>query len=402
MPTTPGNARSPHRAASLVPVAPELPGYRCWAEVDLRALEQNLLWIRHRVGPEVQVLTVVKADAYGHGLKAIARQLMQHGTDIFGVANLAEARTIRAVGPGWPILLLSACLPDEVDTVVQEGLSATVSSFEEARAFSQAAVRLGRTCRVHLKLDTGMGRLGAKPAEALSLLRRMARLPHLTIEGLMTHFAIAEDDVRYTQSQLAAFRQVLERLPALGLKLPLIHAANSAGLLHEPESRFNLVRPGLLVYGVLPTGKRTPPAALARRLKPVLAWKSRVTLVKRVSRGASLSYGCTYTTKRATRLAIVGAGYGDGYHRTASNRGQVLIRGQRCRILGRVTMDQMIVDVTALRGVRSGDEVVLLGHQGRGKITAQEVADWFGTIPYEVFTGITGRVQRVYLGAQAS
>jgi alanine racemase len=376
--------------------------YRCWAEVDLDALRGNLAWIRHRVGPQVKILTVVKADAYGHGLKQIAALLMQSGTDIFGVANLAEAHAIRSVGQGWPIVMLGACLPDEIETAVRDDVCPTISSLAEAKAFSTAARRQGKTVSVHVKVDTGMGRLGIETRRAATLVRAIRKLPGLTLVGLYTHFASAEDDAKFSGKQARLFREVIAQVTRAGIRLPLIHANNSAALLHEPGTMFNLVRPGLLVYGVLPQGRRTDASILQEHLRPALSLKCRVGFVKQVPKGASLSYGRTFVAPRPLRVATLTAGYGDGYPRAASNRAEVLIHGRRCRVLGRVTMDQILADVSRVPRVLPGDESVLIGRQGREVITATEVAGWCGAIPWEMLTNITYRVPRIYRGGQAA
>jgi alanine racemase len=376
--------------------------YRCWAEVDLSALRENLGWIRHRVGPGVRVMTVVKADAYGHGLKQIAALLMQSGTDVFGVANLAEAHAIRSVGKGWPILMLGACLPHEVETAVRDQVSVTVSSLEEGERLSTAATRLGRQALLHLKIDTGMGRLGARPSDAPKLLAALGSLPGLLLQGLYTHFSSAESDARFTQHQREAFQTVLVPIVKSGRNLEYIHANNSAGVLLEPESVFNTVRPGLLAYGIIPPGTRRVPQDLKHQLRPALSWKCRVSLLKTVPANSPLSYGQIFRTRKAMRVATITAGYGDGYMRSGSDKALVLIHGKRCPILGRITMDQMIVDVSRVPGVQTGDEVALLGRQGKAEIKATELAEWFGTIPWEVLTNITYRVPRVYLGGHAA
>src|SRR3954447_13074509 len=264
--------------------------YRCWAEIDLDALRGNLAWIRHRVGPGVKVITVVKADAYGHGLRQIAALLMQSGTDVFGVANLAEAAALRTVGKGWPILMLGACLPEEIPLAVRDDVMPTISSVSEAEQFSKAAVRLGRTLGVHIKIDTGMGRLGVEVSAAAALIDAIGALPGLQLAGIYTHYASAEDDARFSRRQCEQFegaiKPVLERI-----KVEYIHANNSAAVLLEPCSVFNTVRPGLLVYGVLPASKRKFPADLVRRLRPALRWKCRVSFVKDVRPGTPLGYG---------------------------------------------------------------------------------------------------------------
>ena len=376
--------------------------YRCWAEVDLHALRENLAWIRHRVGPKVRIMTVVKADAYGHGLKQIAALLMQSGTDIFGVANLAEAHVIRNVGKGWPILMLGACLPDEVERAVQDNVMPTISMPAEAELFSKIATKLNATVRAHVKVDTGMGRLGVAPAQASKLIRRVQSLASLKVEGIYTHYASAEDDEAYSRLQRECFQELLARLADEGIRIPLVHANNSGALLHEPDTMFHLVRPGLLVYGVLPPGQRRMASTLHSHLRPALSLKCRVSLVKEIPRGTSLSYGRAFIARRRTRVATLTAGYGDGYLRAASNRAQVLVGGKRCSVLGRVTMDQMMVDVSRVPSVRPGDEAVLIGRQGGDEITAGELAAWCATVPWEVLTAISYRVPRIYRGSQAA
>ena len=370
--------------------------------MDLDALRENLAWIRHRVGSKVKVMTVVKADAYGHGLKQTAALLMQSGTDIFGVANLAEAHAIRTVGKGWPILMLGACLPDEIEAAVRDDVRTTVSSVEEARAFSASGTRHHKTVRVHLKVDTGMGRLGVDATQAFGLARKILALPGLILEGIYTHFASAEDDGSFTRRQANRFLRVLELLRHAGVEIPLVHANNSAALLLEPASNFNFVRPGLLVYGIVPRGARRFPKTLHRHLHPALSWKCRVSLVKEIQAGQRLSYGGTFVAPKPMRVATLAAGYGDGYLRAASNRAEVLIGNRRCPILGRVTMDQMLADVSQVKSVAPGDEVVLIGRQGKETITAADLARWCGTIPWEVLTAITYRVPRLYRGSQAA
>jgi alanine racemase len=378
------------------------PCYRCWAEVDLDALGGNLSWIRHRIGPAVKILTVVKADAYGHGLKQIAALLMQRGADIFGVANLAEAHAVRSVGRGWPVLMLGACLPGEVETAVLDEVMPTISSSREARLFSSAAARLGRTASVHVKVDTGMGRLGVAVKDAVRLIREMVRMPGLRLQGLYTHYSSAEDDAVFSRVQRERFDHVLKQLAGEGIQIPLVHANNSGALLHEPGTLHNLVRPGLLVYGVIPPGRRPNAVRLRRQLRPALSFKCRVGFVKEIPAGTPVSYGRTYVARRRMRVATLTAGYGDGYPRTGSNRGETLIHGKRCRVLGRVTMDQMMADVSRVPDIQPGDEAVLIGCQGSDEISVAELASWCGTVPWEVLTGISYRVPRIYRGGHAA
>ncbi len=391
--------RQPGAAIEITRVKPV---HRCWAEIDLDALRGNLSWIRQRVGPGVKIITVVKADAYGHGLKQIAGLLMQSGTDVFGVANLIEARAIRSVGPGWPVLMLGACLPEEIEQAVKDDVMVTVSSLAEAEAFAAAARKARKTARLHLKVDTGMGRLGCPPEQAEELVEHIDALPGASLVGLYTHFASVEDEFHYTQRQRTVFGKLLTALNAKQRTFEYLHANNTAAVLLEEAGPYNAVRPGLLVYGVLPFGRRKIEVAGLEQLKPALSLKCRVTLVKEMPKGSRLSYGGLFTTTRPTRVATISAGYGDGYLRATSERANVLIGGERCQVLGRITMDQMMVDVTKLPGTAPGDEVVLIGRQGDQVLTAKEVAQWAETVPWEVLTAITYRVPRVYQGTQAS
>jgi alanine racemase len=376
--------------------------YRCWAEVDLNALRENLALIRELAGPGVKILTVVKADAYGHGLRQIAAVLMQSGTDVFGVANLAEAQAVRAVGAGWPILMLGACLPAETELAVRQDVMPTISTLEEAERFATTAAAQRKVVPMHLKIDTGMGRLGVLPEEAAALMDAVERLPGVIIQGLYTHYSSAEDDPQFTQAQRQRFEALLAALHKKGRRFEWVHSSSSSGLLLERDPLCNTVRPGLLVYGVLPHGRRRVTSPVAPRFRPALSWKCRVSLVREVPAGTPISYGRTFVTKRRTRLAAITAGYGDGYLRAASNRARVLIGGCACPLLGRVTMDQAMVDVSALPQTASGDEVVLVGRQAENQITVHQLAEWCGTVPWEILTNITYRVPRVYRGGHAA
>ena len=318
------------------------------------------------------------------------------------MASAAIHHAIRSVGRGWPILMLGACLPGEVETAVRDHVMPTVSTLAEAKLFSRAAVRQNKTVAAHIKVDTGMGRLGVAPERAGELIHRIARLPGLQVRGLYTHYSSVETDAAFSRQQRERFGSLVESLRAAGRTFEFLHADNSGALLFERGTLCNTVRPGLLVYGVLPPGPRRAPAELKENLRPALAWKCRVSLVKEVPAGTPLSYGHTFITKRKTRVATITAGYGDGYLRAGSDRAQVLVRGRRCPVLGRITMDQMMVDVSRAPGARAGEEVVLLGPQGREEIRAAELGEWCGTIPWEVLTNITYRVPRLYLGGHAS
>ncbi len=376
-------------------VSAQLPR-RCWAEIDLAALERNLKLIRASLPPHIRYVAVVKADAYGHGLPHVAARLMHAGADLFAVANLAEAMVIRELSADWPILLLGATLPDEDRYLAEFDLTATVSSLDEVARFDAAARAAGKPISVHLKIDTGMGRLGVWHEHAPQLYEALRAAKHLRLAGVFTHFASADEDPVFTAEQRGLFLGSLARFSGLDARSVLIHADNSAGLETTPgeESPFNAVRVGLLQFGVLPH----PHSLLARvRTEPVFSFHARVGLVKELPAGTGISYGRTHVLARRTRVAVITAGYGDGLPRAASNRGTVLIGGQRCPILGRVCMDQAIVDLSAVPGeVRCGDPVVLVGRQAGGEITLTEFSAAADTIPWETLTSVTKRVDRRY------
>ena len=367
---------------------------RCWAEIDLDALERNLRLIRASLPTHMRYVAVVKADAYGHGLQHAAASLMHAGADLFAVANLSEAAALRELGSGWPILMLSPVLPEEDQFLPQYDVAPTISTEEEVERFSAVGQQAGKPLAVHLKIDTGMGRIGVWHTGAQALCAKILANPHLRLAGVFTHFANSEDDPGFTAEQRRRFVAALDATPGLNREGLLIHADNSAGLeTIETAGPFNAVRVGLLQFGILPNSQ----SALVRvHTEPVFSFRSRIGVVKRLPAGNSVSYGRTHVLKRDTTIAVVCAGYGDGVSRAVSNRAQVLIRGRRCPVLGRVTMDQTIVDVTDVPGVASGDEVVLVGRQGAAEISITEFSVWADSIPYESLCSVTKRVPRIY------
>jgi len=367
---------------------------RCWAEIDLAALERNLRGIRAALPGQIRYVAVVKADAYGHGLPQIAARLMHAAADLFAVANLAEAAALREVGPDWPILILSPILPQEDRYVAELNVAATVSSAEEVARFAAVARDSGRPLNVHLKIDTGMGRLGVWHEQAEHVYQLINDTAGLRLAGVFTHFSSPDDDPEFTALQRRRFLLVLARCPGLDSAGLLIHADNSAGIeTLEVGGPFNAVRVGLLQFGILPG-----PGTLLESVhaEPVFSFRTRVGLVKNLPRGTGISYGRTHILARDSRVAILAAGYGDGIPRAASNRAQVLLHGQRCPVLGRVTMDQTIVDVTDLPAVAAGDEAVLVGRQHDAEIGIAEFSRWGDTIPWETLCSVTKRVPRLY------
>jgi alanine racemase len=367
---------------------------RCWAEIDLAALERNLRGIRAALPDQIRYVAVVKADAYGHGLPQIAARLMHAGADLFAVANLAEAAALREVGPDWPILILSPILPQEDRHLADLDVAVTVSSPEEVARFATLARTSGRPLGVHLKIDTGMGRLGVWHEHAETVYQLIHDASGLRLAGVFTHFSSPEEDPAFTAVQRQRFLLALARCRGLDTANLLVHADNSAGIeTLEVGGAFNAVRVGLLQFGILPR-----PGTLLESVhaEPVFSFHTRVGLVKALPRGTGISYGRTHTLTRDSRVAILAAGYGDGIPRAASNRAQVLLHGQRCPVLGRVTMDQTIVDVTDLPAVAAGDPAVLVGRQRDAEIGIAEFSRWGDTIPWETLCSVTKRVPRLY------
>ncbi|MBI4027194.1 MAG: alanine racemase [Verrucomicrobia bacterium] len=372
---------------------------RCWAEIDLAALAFNLKRIRSLCGKHVEIIGVVKADAYGHGLFAVARSLAVAGVRTLAVANILEARAASLAAPDADILLLSPLLPDEIpDAIRHPRWLPTLSNGMEFAALEKAAACLRKQIRAHVKLDTGMGRLGAFQDEILQLLRRASRSEWITVAGLYSHLASADTDRDDSLRQVRRLQDFCAFASRSGFHAPPLHLQNSAGILRlRPFDSIVAARPGLALYGI-----PQPWAAWRRRfgmrpLKPVLSWKTRVTLVRDMPRGATISYASTFRARRRMRIAVLAAGYADGVSRKLSNRGEVLIRGRRCRILGRVTMDMTMADVTEVPNVRWGDVAVLIGRSGREEITVLDVARWAETNAYESLCNISKRVPRAVL-----
>jgi alanine racemase len=354
----------------------------------LDAFRRNASFLSRRAG-RAKLLAVLKADAYGHGSVACARALAPLTPWGIGVSSVEEGIVLRRGGVKGRILVLGSLFPfDSFAAALEHRLTPTVASLSSAKALDRAAGRMGVKVPVHVKVDTGMGRLGMFPATAADLVPKIAALSRLRLEGVYTHLAAGEDRDR-SREQLSLFGTLVRNLRRGGLSF-LAHAANSAGMLRVPESRLDLVRPGLALYGA-------PPAPDVRGLKPVLSWKSRVVFLKTVPKGTPVSYGGTWRAARRSRLATLPVGYADGYRRALSGRASNLIKGLRVPVAGRVTMDHIVADVTGVPGVDVGEEAVLLGAQGRERITADEMAAWAGTISYEVLCGISARVPRTFL-----
>jgi alanine racemase len=364
------------------------------AEIHLSALSTNLTAIRTQVGP-AKVMAIVKANAYGHGLVPTAIHLAQCGVDAFGVAFLEEGIALRQAGIQQPILVFGGIGPQQVPLFLQHQLSLTAPSVEKLLLIDQAAASLGVTARVHLKIDTGMERIGVHWYLAEKLLTASLNLRHTVVEGIYSHFANSDSaDLSHARQQLERFQEVLAFYPKHSLPTPTRHIANSGAILQLPEAHLDLVRPGILLYGVYPS----PDCARSFSVTPALTLKSHVVYFKVVKAGNPVSYGSTWTPTVDTRVVTIPIGYGDGYFRALSNRAPVLIRGQRHALIGRVCMDQIMVDLGPDGTAYNGDEVVLLGQQDSTSISAEELADLANTIAYEILTNLNTRIPRVYLG----
>lgn len=366
-----------------------------FAEIDLSAIASNVSLACRLAGPGNQVAAVVKANAYGHGAIPVSMAALGAGATWLCIAAPEEAVPLRTAGITSRILVLGPIAPEQVDLVVAHDLDQTVSDPSQAEALDRVARARGRVVSLHLKVDTGMRRFGVLPREACSVAERIRALQSVRLVGLMTHFADAEaEEPAFAREQLARFAEAEQDLAAAGIRVSIRHAANSAALLLLPEARLDLVRPGIMLYGCHPRGRQR---SAEPALRPALKFRTAIIQLRDVARGESVSYGRTFVASRDLRVATLPVGYADGYGRLLSSRGQVLIRGRRAPIIGRICMDMTMVDVTGLPDVRVRDEVVLIGRQGAEEITADEVAELQGTISYEVLCRIGPRVPRVYL-----
>ena len=359
--------------------------YRCWAEIDRNALRHNAGVVRERIG-SAEMLAVVKANAYGHGLVGVAETLA-NDVKYFGIANLEEALALRTAGLNHPIMILGPALPSERSAIVEGKFIPTISAVEEAEAFD----RIG-TVAINFKLDTGMGRMGVPENESVALFKKVTALRNVRVHSISTHMPVSNEDENFTRDQLMRFRKLVEQFRA---KVPgdyKAHVLQSAGTLAFNDTPHEIVRAGIMLYGISPLPE------FQRLLKPVMTWKTRIALIRDMPEGHGISYGRTFITPRPMRVATLSAGYADGYPRQASNRdAAMLVRGKRCPLLGRVTMDLMVVDVSDVPNAAVGDEVVLLGQQGEEEISAAELAERASTIHWDIVTRVGSRVRRVYV-----
>lgn len=369
---------------------------RAWAEIDLDAIAHNTREIKKLTGNKVEMMGVVKADAYGHGVLEVVRTLLDNGVTQLAVSMLDEAIQIRKMGIDVPILVLNYTDPARADEIIHNRVTQTVFSTDLAQALSIAAVRLGKDVRIHVKVDTGMTRVGFIPGyNAVRNIMEISRLPGIILEGIFTHFASAdESDKSYTLMQFERFMNLCTELIRAGIHIPVKHVCNSAGILQYPEMHLDIVRPGIILYGLYPSRE----VAGKIDLRPAMTLKANVIFVKDVDKDTYVSYGRTFRTDRKSRIATIPIGYADGYTRLMSNKGRMLVNGEYAPVIGRICMDQCMLDVTDLKhDVHVGDEVVIFGRQNGSCISVDEIADQVGTINYELVCIIGKRIPRVYL-----
>lgn len=360
--------------------------------IDLDALAHNFREVLRRVNGR-KILAVVKAEAYGHGAAIVSRRVLALGADMLGVALVEEGCRLREENITAPILVMGALFPEEAETVVAAGLTPVVFTHPVARALSHAGKKRGTTVSVHVKIDTGMGRIGIVPEDAPDFIAELRTLDNIKVEGLMTHFADVDlRDKQYASYQVGRFETLCMALAARGIDIPVRHAANSAAVIDYCQNSMTMVRPGLMLYGYNPLEEHAP----GLDLRPVLSLVTRIVFLKRVPAGTPISYGRTFVTRRESLIATLPIGYADGYSRSLSNSGEALVRGMRAPLVGRVCMDMCMLDVTDVPGVSEGDDVMLIGSQGSEHITADDIAAKIGTIAYEVLCGISDRVPRIY------
>ncbi|MCP4106431.1 MAG: alanine racemase [Desulfobacteraceae bacterium] len=371
-----------------------------WAEIDLKAIAHNILELRRITNPGARLMAVVKANAYGHGAGKVADQALKNGADMLGVARLNEGIRLRKEGIEAPILIFGYTPPSLADKLVEFNLCQTVWSCETARALSDIALSLGRKIRVHLKTDTGMGRLGLVTTvdgeqAALREVESIARLHGLELEGIFTHFASSDSsDKSYTKKQFERFMEFLDKLCQTGPDIPIKHAANSAAIIDMPETHLDMVRAGISLYGLYPSDEVDKSRI---SLKPAMEFKAKVIHLKKVPAGFNVSYGSTFQTEKTTTIATISAGYADGLNRMLSSRGHMLVCGSKAPVVGRVCMDLTMLDVGHIPDVHIEDEVVIFGSQGNSSLTVDEIASALNTINYEIVSTITDRVPRLYI-----
>lgn len=368
--------------------------FRVEAEIDLSAIEQNIFNVKKLLKPETKLMIVIKADGYGHGAFPVAK-VLDPVADAYGVAILEEGLTLRRIGIKKPILILGFTPEQQYQEMVEKDIMTAVFTYDMAEGIAEEAKRQKKTAKIHIKIDTGMGRIGFQPSEAsIATIKRISALENLQIDGIFTHFAKADEkDKTYFEEQFAKYQWVCRRLSEEGVEIPVHHVANSASIMELPKAQLDMVRSGIITYGLYPSDE-VDASLLA--LHPAMSMRATVSFVKQVPAGSGIGYGISYITKSPARIATVPVGYADGYSRALSNRGFVLIHGKRAPIVGRICMDQFMVDVTHIPDVCVGDVVTLLGKDGNAEISAEELSAWAGSFNYELICDVSKRVPRVY------
>ncbi|MEO0141795.1 MAG: alanine racemase [candidate division WOR-3 bacterium] len=364
---------------------------RAWAEVYLDRLVNNYYLIKRKVGNK-KIMAAIKADAYGHGAVEVARTLQREGVDIFGVASAEEGIELRLAGITGQIIILSPILKNQIDAILEYNLTPTISELSFFQELNQRLRRLKRPILVHIEIDTGMTRTGFPYDKAMAAIQDIQKSPYVKIEGIFSHFPLADSDGRFSRGQIKKFAQLIDNLGGMGNRFRFIHLANSSGIFRYPNSHFNLVRPGISLYGLT----SSPDVEYDKGFKPVMSLKSKIVSLRDVPPNTPVSYGHTYRTRRKSRIATISVGYGDGYPRILSNSGEVLCHGKRAGIVGTICMDLLMVDVTDIPQAKIGDVVTLIGEDGSAEIKVEELAEKCKTIVYEITSGIGPRVARVF------
>ncbi len=368
---------------------------RTWAEIDLDAIAHNMREIRKITNPDAQIMAVVKADAYGHGFLEVTKALLENGADRLAVAVLQEAKQLRSRGVNVPILLLGASMDNDIEDIINFDVTPNVFSYEFAKAISYVAEKKEKVTKIHIKLDTGMSRIGYVVSddntEIVNEIEKISKLPYIEIEGIFSHFSTSDEyDGSYTRLQFNRFMSVIGDLEKRGVNIPIKHICNSAGIMMYPEMHLDMVRPGIILYGMYPSDEVDKSRL---DLIPAMTLKSKITFVKEVEPGRGVSYGKEYITDKVTKIATVPIGYADGYLRKIAGKGKMLVHGVKAPIIGRICMDQCMIDVTEVHNIERGDEAIIFGREG---VTIDDLASWLDTINYEVSCVIGKRIPRIY------
>lgn len=372
---------------------------RAWAEINLDAIKHNYTEIRKATNPNAKIMAIIKADAYGHGFKEVASILNESGVDAFGVATADEAMQIRNAGFSLPILILGAVFEDEYEELIENNISLCVFNFDSAKKIAEAAKSINKTAKIHIKLDTGMGRIGFlcndNIEKTTNEILKISKLPNIEIEGIFSHFAKSDEkDKSYTHLQFERFISVCNSLENAGLIIPCRHICNSGGIIEYPEYHLDMVRSGIITYGLYPSEEVDKQKI---NLKPAMTLKTRITNIKEINEESYISYGGRYTATKGQKIATIAIGYADGFSRILSNRAKVLVNGKFANIVGNICMDQCMIDITDIESVKCGDEVIIFGFDGNNTITVESVALLLGTINYEVVCSVSKRIPRAYI-----